>query len=196
MQELPMASVGSVTVWIGELKDGDGQAAQQLWERYFEKLVILARRKLRGAPRRAKDEEDVALSVFDSLFQGTEEGRFPRLDDRHDLWRLLVHLTAQKAADQVRHELRQKRDCRRNVSVDEESLDGILGREPTADFAAQVVEECQWLLARLDNAKLREVAVWKMEGYTNQEIAAKHHCVTRSVERRLDSIRKLWCGEV
>ncbi len=57
----------SVTVWIASLKAGDADAAQKLWQRYFETLVRLARDRLRGAPRTVADEEDAALSAFDSF---------------------------------------------------------------------------------------------------------------------------------
>src|SRR5207249_6675395 len=60
----------SVSAWIDRLKDGDPAAAQPLWERYFGRLVGLARDRLRGAARRAADEEDVALSAFDSFCRG------------------------------------------------------------------------------------------------------------------------------
>src|SRR6516165_2981413 len=94
---------GSVTRWIGDLKAGGGSAAQPLWERYFERLVRLARNKLRSSHRRAavEDEEDAALSAFDSFCRGAAAGRFPRLTDRDDLWRLLVVLTIRKALDQL-----------------------------------------------------------------------------------------------
>jgi hypothetical protein len=71
-----------VTYWIGQLKAGDERAAQKLWEEYFSRLVVLARGKLRGAQRRVADEEDVALSAFDSFCRGAEGNRFPRLDRR------------------------------------------------------------------------------------------------------------------
>ena len=102
-----MASQGSVTRWIGELKAGDRQAAQKLWERYFQRLVGLARKKLRGAKWHAADEEDVALSAFDTFCRGAENGRFPRLDDRDNLWNVLVLLTARKAWHVVRDEGRR-----------------------------------------------------------------------------------------
>ena len=70
-----MASEGSVTSWLDQLKAGDTAAAQPLWEAYFRRLVALARGKLQGAPRRAADEEDVALSAFDSFCRGAEQGR-------------------------------------------------------------------------------------------------------------------------
>ncbi len=77
----------SVTVWLTSLKDGDAEAAQKLWSRYFEALVRLARDRLRGAPKAVADEEDAALSAFDSFVRGAARGRYPRLDDREDLWR-------------------------------------------------------------------------------------------------------------
>src|SRR6516225_6362744 len=102
-----MSSAGSVTDWLGLLKGGDSAAAQRLWEAYFRRLVGLARAKLQGTPRRATDEEDVALSAFDSFCRGAAQGRFPQLLDRLDLWQLLVLLTARKAFDLAQHERRQ-----------------------------------------------------------------------------------------
>jgi len=71
----------------------------------------------------------------------------------------------------------------------------VLGDEPTPEFAAQVAEECQRLLGRLGDAELRSVALWKMEGYTNEEIAARLNCVPRTVQRKLGLIRTLWDQE-
>ena len=73
-----MFSRGSVTGWIGQVKGGDEAAAQKLWERYFSRLVRLCRKRLADHPRRAYDEEDVALSAFDSFFQGAQKGNFPK----------------------------------------------------------------------------------------------------------------------
>src|SRR3954469_1199717 len=103
-----MPAAGSVSHWIGRLKEGEGEAVQRLWEGYFRRLVGLVRAKLRSAPRRAADEEDVALSAFDSFCRGAEQGRFPKLEDRDDLWQLLVLIASRKAANLVKHENRQK----------------------------------------------------------------------------------------
>src|SRR5262249_14633252 len=86
---LPMSPEGSGTHWLGPLKAGDAAAAQPLWERYFRRLAGLARKKLQGSPRLAADGEDVAQSAFKSFYRGAEQGRFPDLRDRDDLWRLL-----------------------------------------------------------------------------------------------------------
>jgi DNA-directed RNA polymerase specialized sigma24 family protein len=202
-----MRPKASVTQWIDRLKAGDPDAAQKLWERYFRRLVGLARKKLRAAPRRAADEEDVALSAFDSFCRGTEQGCFPQLHDRLDLWQLLVLLTARKAVDQAQHERRQKRGG--GAVLDEAALPGpadssargaaleqIEGREPTPAFAAQVAEECCRLLERLDSPELSRIALCKMEGYSNEEIAAQLGCGLRTVERRLRLIRSIWEEEL
>jgi DNA-directed RNA polymerase specialized sigma24 family protein len=195
-----MSSPGSVTVWIAELRAGDSLAAQRLWEGYFRRLVELARHKLLGRPRAAADEEDVALSAFDSFFRGVGEGRFSQLLDRDDLWQLLVMLTARKAYRLIRHEGRQKRGggAVRHLSAradQESSVAEVVGREPTPEFAALVAEEFRLRLESLGDAELRAVALAKMEGHSNAAIAARLGVVERTVERRLGLIRKLWGEE-
>jgi DNA-directed RNA polymerase specialized sigma24 family protein len=192
-----MSSAGSITYWIRLLKAGEAVAAQKLWERYFEQLVRLARRKLQGMARAASSGEDVALSAFDSFCRGAEQGRFPQLHDAGDLWQLLVLITARKAIDVVQYERRQKRrpPGARPAAAEVPDLEEVIGREPSPEFAAQLTEECEALLARLGDPELRAVAVWKMEGYTNEEIAASLACVPRTVERKLRVIRSIWSQE-
>src|SRR5262245_49559641 len=191
----------SVSHWISLLQSGDPHAVEPLWERYFHRLIGLARVKLEGQPRRAADEEDVALSAFASFCRAAEAGRFPRLSDRDDLWRLLVTLTERKAWNMIRDERRQKRG---GGAVTGESgvvgpsdsapggLDRLAGMEPTPEFAAQIAEQYRVLLGRLDDAELQFIAVRKMEGETVPEIAARLNCAPRSVERRLRLIRQIW----
>ena len=191
-----MSSAGSITHWIRLLKAGEAVAAQKLWECYFAQLVRLARRRLQGLAPAASSGEDVALSAFDSFCRGAEQGRFPQLRDRTDLWQLLVLLTARKAIDLVEHERRQKRrPPRGGAAAEAPDLEEVIGREPSPEFAAQMAEECQALLARLGDPELHAVAVWKMEGYTNEEIAARLGCVPRTVERKLRVIRSIWSPE-
>ena len=90
-----MSQDGSITRWIGELQAGDPEAAQPLWERYFRHLVDLARRKLTNTHPGVGDEEDDCdlNAAFDSFCRGLKRGRFPKLQDRDNLWKLLVVLT-------------------------------------------------------------------------------------------------------
>jgi DNA-directed RNA polymerase specialized sigma24 family protein len=195
-----MESANSVSQWIDQLKAGDPAAVECLWGRYFERLVGLARTQLGGTPRRAADEEDVALSAFDSFCRGVERGRFPELLDRHSLWRLLVTLTLRKANALRRDERRQKRGAGRVVVESElegmadssAGLEQIIDREPTPELAVEVAEECRRLLGRLNDPALQSLALLKMEGYTNGELAARLGCGQRTIERKLRLIRTLW----
>jgi DNA-directed RNA polymerase specialized sigma24 family protein len=190
-----MSSPGPITRWIGELKDGNLDAARPLWEHFFHRLVALARRQLHHAPRAAADEEDVALSVLDSFVNGARRGAFPDLTDREELWRLLVVKTIQKSIDHRRREGAEKRGGgRRRVELTDAELKQALDRDPTPELAAEFVEECQLLLAKLPE-DLRQLAVWRMEGHTVEEIASRLNCVDRTVKRRLRLIRSLWDQE-
>jgi DNA-directed RNA polymerase specialized sigma24 family protein len=197
-----MDSPDSVTHWIAQLRAGERSAAGKLWEAYFSRLVQFARKKLHGVPRRMADEEDVALSAFDSFCRRAEQGRFPDLADRDNLWPLLLRITERKAIDLVHHQRRVKRGLGR-VRGDSAvapagerpsgtGMDSLQGKEPSPDLAAQVSETVQNLLARLPDADLRAVALSKMEGYTNAEIAEHQACAVVTVERRLRLIRSLW----
>jgi DNA-directed RNA polymerase specialized sigma24 family protein len=199
-----MSSEGSVTDWIGQLQAGNSAAAQPLWERYFHQLVHLARKRLQGSPRRAADEEDVALSAFDSFCRAAEQQRFPLLADRDDLWQVLVMLTARKALHVIRDERRQKRGGGRVLDEnalagaapgDDAGLDAVIGAEPTPDFAAQVAEQYRRLLDLLGDDELRRIAVSRMEGYSTEEIAGRLGCAPRTVERKMRRIRGLWSTE-
>jgi DNA-directed RNA polymerase specialized sigma24 family protein len=193
-----MPSDGSVTRLIVMLKEGDRAASQKLWEAYFGRLVGLARASLRGTPGRMADEEDVAISAFESFYRRAERGQFPQLEDRDDLWQLLFVLTVRKAINLVNYQGRKSRGGGRVQSLADLDLmdaDAILAAEPSPELAAQMTEECQRLLARLPDESLRTVALWKMEGYTNAEIAARLGCVPQTVERKLRAIRTVWSNE-
>jgi DNA-directed RNA polymerase specialized sigma24 family protein len=189
-----VADGGSMTPWLALLKAGEPDAPQALWQAHFARLVVLARCRLQCTPRRAADEEDVALSAFDSFCRGAEAGRFPRLDDRAGLWQVLVLLTARKALQLARHECREKRGGGK-ILTEADLADGLIGPEPTPVFAACVADECRRLLDALPDAEMRSIAVWKMEGHTTEEIAVRLRCVPRTVERRLRLIRDIWSRE-
>jgi RNA polymerase sigma factor (sigma-70 family) len=187
-----MSSDGSVTGLLGPLQAGDPAAVEQLWQRYFPRLAGLARTKLPGSVRRIADEEDVACSALASFCRHAGEGRFPEVRDRDSLWRLLVVITSRKAAHQVRDQTCRKRGDGEVGSLEDDSVfRETLSREPTPELAAQMEEEYQRLLGALPEEQ-RQVAVLKMEGHSNAEIAGQLGVADRTVKRRLESIRKVW----
>ncbi len=202
-----MAITEEVTHWIVKLSDGDEQAAQALWNRYFDMLVRLARRKLAEVPRREADEEDMALSAMNSFCRGMANRKFDKVENREDLWKLLVTITARKVTAQQRRHFAAKRASGRvrgeSVFIrqsDDEGADAgigeVLGHEPTPELANMVADDCRRLLDALDDESLREVAILTLEGYTTAEIAEKQGCVRRTVQRKLERIRENWANEV
>jgi DNA-directed RNA polymerase specialized sigma24 family protein len=198
--------VEEVTQWLTKLGRGDPAAAQAVWDRYFDKLVLYARRKLEGLPRRAADEEDVALSAMQSFCRNMAAHRFDEVADGEALWKLLVTITARKACALRRRQFAAKRGgCTvRGESAfvgrqaDEGRDDGIgavLGEEPTPELVAMVAEDCRAMLDRLGDATLRQIALYTLEGYSPPEIAEKLACVRRTVERKLERIREKWAKE-
>ncbi len=194
---------GSVTRWIGDLKAGGDSAAQHLWERYFHRLVHLARARLRAARRAGaiEDEEDAALSAFDSFCRGAAQGRFPDLADRDSLWRLLVVITVRKLAGQFVRQRARKRGGGRLLSesaligvdaAEVGGLDGLAGAEPSPEVAALVVDEYRRLRDILRTEALRQVLDLRLEGYTREEIAQRLGCAERAVKRKLEVIREAW----
>ena len=104
-----MSNDETVTHWVRQLEAGSQEAANQLWQRYYQELVELARKRLGSTPRRMSDEEDVALSVLRCLYDGAARGQFAALVNRQELWQLLAAITVRKVIDHKRHLTKQKR---------------------------------------------------------------------------------------
>ncbi len=194
-----------VSEWIRRVKAGDDDAAQLIWNRYAEQIVEVARRSFGNESRRVSDEEDVAMLALKSLLSGITSGRFPELDNREQLWRLLMVITTRKAAAVIEHNSRQKRggglvrgDSALGISSESPDpglmagFDRFPSEKPAPDLAALMADETRRLISSLPDATARQIAVLKMEGHTHEEIADKLGCNVRTVERRLKQIREQW----
>ena len=199
-----MSDAQSTATWLGKLREGDHKAAQRLWQRYYEQLVRIARGKLRAVPRRTGDEEDVVLSAIDSFCRAAAEGRFPDLSDSDDVWRLLMRITARKVCDYQRRSCREKRGggqvrgesalMRTGEEDDDGGIERVIGTEPSPDLVVEWTDTLRHLFGKLNDRALQEVAVLKLQGYSNQEIADQLDFGLRSVERKLRGIRLIWSG--
>jgi DNA-directed RNA polymerase specialized sigma24 family protein len=196
----------STTAIIPAIKQGDHEAIERLWIRYFDKLVAAARRRLGSARRRSYDEEDVAVSVFWSLCRGAERGNFTKLSDRDDLWALLLALTRQKAVDRIRHEMREKRGggnvrgesifAKGDLGSGAFGLENLVADEPTPKTLVDLEEQHKHLMQILPNDMMRQIAMQRMDGHSAKEIAAEFGYTTRWAQRKLDLIRKKWLREL
>lgn len=188
------------------LKTGEAAAVQSLWERYSKELILLANQRLGTAPRRLADEEDVALSVFGSICRGAAAGRFEQIKSRGELWWLLLTITKQKAVDHIRRETAEKRGGRREQQdlcnrvgkpgVGGFSVEDLICPGPTPDFVVALDEQYARLLSLLRDDRLQNIAVMRVEGYTDEEIAQRMSIGVRAVERKLQLIRAKWTREL
>jgi RNA polymerase sigma factor (sigma-70 family) len=192
MQEPKVAHTpGSVSQLIPDLMAGDHQAMQKLWERYFQPLVRLARGRIPSA-RRIAGSEDIALDAFlefcNCLARPDADRRFPQLQTRQQVWKLLACFTVRIAFDQNRKQARREKIVRGESALGDEGFAPFGSHEPAPEFAAAVHE----LLDQLEDETLRTVALRKMEGFTVAEIAKQLDCSPTTVERKLRAIRSIW----
>jgi RNA polymerase sigma factor (sigma-70 family) len=180
----------SVTRLIRATQQGRESAVAPLLAVYFDRLVQLARKRLQNLPGMANYDEDLALRSFYSVYRRVGDKERPlQLTDRDDLWRLLATRTISRAIDLIR----RHKPGEVPGHFDPEQL---LAREPTPDEVVATADECRRLLDLLDEPELQQIALWKVEGQTNDEIAARLNCVPRTVERKLRRIRALWKDEL
>lgn len=188
-----MSNSNNVSHWIDRVKCGDSLAANHLWQHYFDRLVRSIRQRLKGQNRAVSDEEDIVLSVFDSFYAAAEKGRFPDISDRDDLWRLLLRMSARKVIDKLRHERRQRRggDVKiHSLGGDENTIIEAIGDEPSPEMVLMMQESFEQFFSHLGVGHLRELAVAKLEGHSNAELARRFECSERTIERRLHLIRE------
>ncbi len=187
-----------VSVWLDKLKGGTNtDAIEKIWHRYYGQLIGYARKKLGTVPRRDFDEEDIVTDALDEFFNDVRRDRFPQLEDRDDLWRILLVLTLRKVLQNIRSNKAAKRG---GGQVRGDSVffspSGNTGFDnlsaPQLDFVEELTLEMHDQLDSLGEETLKQVGVLKLQGYTNEEVAAKLEVSERTVERKLERIREIW----
>jgi RNA polymerase sigma factor (sigma-70 family) len=192
-----------VTEWIGELKNGRADASAKIWRRYVEELVREADRRLKNMPRRAVEGDDIAQEAFAAFFRGVERQRFSRLDDRRDLWQVLIMLADRRAKDQMRRELGPQRGLGRvrGDSVLEHAGDETASRAAgfdnlpaplvTPESAESLVHLIQHAFPELGDEELQRIALDRAANYTMAEIAERHGISLRTAERKVELICRI-----
>lgn len=181
-----------ISQWIDQVKCGDSVAANRIWQHYFDRLVRSIRCRMNGQKRAVSDEEDIVLSVFDSFYAAAGKGRFPDLTDRNDLWRLLLRMSARKLVDKRRHDQRQRRggEVKIHAFGDDDIILEAISDDPSPELTLMMQESMEQFFSHLRVGQLQELAVAKLEGYSNAELAQRFGCSERTIERRLHLIRE------
>ena len=187
----------AITGWINQLADRNQQAAEQLWQHVAVRLQDFAAQKLDVQTRRHYDEHDAANSAFHSLCRGLSDGRI-EAKNRDALWGLLAVITSRKISAQQRYLNRQKRG---GGAVEGESafaelggagINEVVGNQSPPDELAEVSESCGQLLDAIPDETMKKIVLLKFQGATNAEVAGELKCTERTVERKLERIRRIW----
>jgi DNA-directed RNA polymerase specialized sigma24 family protein len=183
---------GTITRIIRKLEGAErlrrDAAVRELWERFFADLTIYARKRLKAmnAPLGPADEEDAASRAFMKVCRGIERGQL-KLANRVDLTKVLRSATAREVFT-----LLSRAKGPRGRSDDEMVLGQVVDPALPPDLLLLAFDACQRLLNLLETDALRQVAVWKLAGHTNEAIAAKLGRSPATVERTLSHIRETW----
>ena len=189
----------SVSQFISGLQRGDSVAATRIFERFFDRLVALARRKLEGAPKKQADEEDVVQVTLAEFFRKVQQpGAFSKLQDRNDLWQVIAMMVDRRATDLMRKERAQSRGGGRvstesiffqpGDSLSGAGIDGVAGLDPTPELAEQWLNSLTEMLGGVE-PRQREMVLMRLQGYGLDEIAVQLSVSQRTVERTFQALR-------
>lgn len=188
-----------VTVWIEQLSQNSDEAAFRLWDHFCTRLTEYASRRLSQSNKRVYDQEDAVASAFRSLCRGVEEQRFPDLRDRDSLWALLLTITARKISNRKRYDHQTRRDVSKTVTADllqathiHLGVEHMPALEPTPEFAVEVADLSEKFFERLAEPELKQLMLLKLEGFTNEECADQLNLSRRTIQRKLERIRRSW----
>jgi len=179
---------------VARWRAGDQQAATELFRRYADRLVALARSRLSQRASQHVDPEDVVQSVYRVFYAKSSEGRYD-LQFGGDLWQLLVTMTLNKVKNQTKrlHQAKRAVDRQQNFGS-EDSLLGLsaqaLGREPTPLETVVLTDLLEQIMHKLESLPRRVVEL-RLQGNTLEEIAAAVQFSERTVCRILDEVKQL-----
>lgn len=184
-------ALGSVSHLFAQARQGDLAAFSPLWQRFFPRLVGLARRRLAGRRIGGSDAEDAAQAALVSFWKQLNSGMFLNNLRRDSLWNLLAKFTARKVGHQLRDEAAEKRGGGRVLAEAElsqdQQLDQVIGELSPQELDVQASELLEGL-----PSDLQEMAMLRLLGYSTKEIADEFDCTQRKVQRKLELVRLRW----
>ena len=187
--------IGSVSHWLKELKTGDSLAVEAIWHRYYQRVVELASRKMKVNPDRAVDGEDIAQLAMHRFCTNATLGCYPNLDDREQLWDLLVVFTLNRIRKHLRACNRLKRSGL-HTQVFEFSQLEVLKDLQTPEAPTIMADMVDAWLKRLDqedpSGQLKQIAIWSMDGISGSDIARILKKRKSFVLHQIRLIRLLW----
>jgi RNA polymerase sigma factor (sigma-70 family) len=180
---------------VAAFKAGSQSAARELFDRYCEKLMRLARRRIGQRMATRVDPEDVIQSAFRTFFTHVRNDDFT-FQEENDLFKLLVRLTVNKALRQIAHHRAAKRDPARETGQGTEATDALrnlTSHEPPPEVEVALLDEFERFLEQLPDFD-RQVLELRVQGHSTVEIAEKVGSYDRKIRRVLERIEAVARG--
>lgn len=188
------------------MRQGDPEAIRRLVERYFGKLRKLSQERIRRGKPIYEDGEDIAIQVLTSVCKKVEQGKYPDLQNRDDLWYLMIFIAHRMVIDRRRsrkklslqtpeeEELFPKDQTLEGaLETIDHDLDSFLAEDSESDLQLFEIIDCwQEMIRQIKDPVAKEVAKLKLEGHNNREIAELLGIVSRTVERKSELIEQRW----
>jgi RNA polymerase sigma-70 factor (ECF subfamily) len=179
---------------MARLRAGDQGAAAEVFRRFANRLIGLARTHLDQRLRQKVDPEDVMQSALKSFFARHANGQFD-LSDWDGLWSMLVVITLRKCGHKAEYFRAAMRDVGREQAApvsDEDSVSGwqAVAREPTPVQAVMLAEAVEQVLQALGDDRERRIVELSLQGFTPAEVSAQVGRSERTVQRVLDRVRR------
>jgi RNA polymerase sigma-70 factor (ECF subfamily) len=166
-----MTSVGDRTL-LQLFRQGSEEAARELYERYVDRLIPLARQRLSDRLARRVDAQDVVQSVFRTFFNRVRNDRFT-VEGPDDVYKLLCGITLRKALRQVAYHTAAKRDIHRERAAGTGRMaeaDQKVDPTPSPLAVNAFVEQLENFLEQL-RPEQRQILELRLQGYGPREIA-------------------------
>ncbi len=181
---------------IQRLREGSGTAAREVFDRYVERLLGLAKRRIGARMNSRLDPEDVVQSVFRSFFSRMKNDQF-QINAEDDLFKLLVRITVNKTLRQIAHHRAAKRDPGHETAQGSDAQDmlmQVMDAEPTPETVVTFMDHLEHFLKQLPKQD-REILELRLQGFSTEEIAQKLGSYDRKIRRVLERIRAVAAEE-
>ena len=182
--------MGTITMLLEQCKQGDEEALRLLCAKYWDELVVLARRRFGSLPRVAVDDTDVANSALMAFWSKARRGELPGVQDSGQLHAWLSTVVANKVVSEIRRQTAQKAGGGRRSDMP--LLEHLAHTWELSPLEHQLVAETlQYYVEQLPE-DVKSFAAFHLAGLNHQEIADRLGCSRRTVIRKLKVVFEIW----